>query len=193
MELEALDVEGGLLLLPGLEYAAGLKGLQFANVGLLARGQRLALDDRPTPDGIRTRSEPWVRLAVRAQPLLELDELLAHLGRHRPGDRLDVRPRDDLARVVPGVVDTEPEPVSRPNAPLPRRRVGVMCAGPAGLPHTADLGRLEEDRGHRPGRPRPQKLVLTTPARHEVRLPGHSGTPGPAADRLAASFARSSA
>ena len=47
-------------------------------------------------------------------------------------------------------MEPKPESVGRPDDPLPRLRVVVMGARPAGLPDVGDLGRIDQDRGQRP-------------------------------------------
>lgn len=49
LQPEAFDLECGLALLPRCEHATGVEGLGLAYVGLLARRERLAWDDRTAP------------------------------------------------------------------------------------------------------------------------------------------------
>lgn len=192
MEGEPLGVERRLLLLPRGPDSAGLERFELADVGLLALRQRLALDDPPAADRLRVRGEPRERLVVLAHPLAELDELLTDLGRDGPRDRLDLGPSDDLDRVVPGLIDAKAETLRRADDPLPRQRILVVRAGPARVAHARDLGRVTQDRGQRPGRPRPKQLVLPTTARHVRRSRAHRPTPRPGAATPGTSRPRSS-
>ena len=106
--------------------------------------------DWAAPDRGRAGSEPRVGRLVPPPPSPEIDELSAHLVWHRTGDRLELRPRDHLDRVVPGVVDAEPEAVGRAHDPLPCLQVAVMCARPTRLTHLgASVGSIRIDvNGH---------------------------------------------
>lgn len=190
--ITTLAGQHGPSLLPGREHPTGHERLVLAYVGLLARGERVAGDGRSAPGRGRARREPRVSGLVGAPPRTELDELVAYLVGHRPGDRLDLRPRDDLGSVVPGLVDTEPQAIRRADDPLPRVRVAVVRARPSPLTDLGDLRRVEQDRSQRPARPRPQQLALTPPARDYRRLPVQNGIPGPGAERSEDGVARSS-